>query len=106
MARNFKVKYNPRIYLDIQKAINYYEEQTQSDMLSRRFFEAVEKALKKLSYSALHYQVRYNNIRILPIPSFPYKAHYRVDEESNMVFVEAIFHSRENPEEWRTKTGK
>jgi toxin ParE1/3/4 len=65
-----------------------------------------ENALAKLNQSALHYQVRYDDIRLLPIPSFPYYAHYRVDEENSTVFLEAIFHTRENPEDWRTRTQK
>ncbi|MEX2566138.1 MAG: type II toxin-antitoxin system RelE/ParE family toxin [Cyclobacteriaceae bacterium] len=106
MARNFNVRYNPRIYLDIQKAVDFYIEQTQSHELGQRFVNNAETALAKLKQSALHYQVRYDGIRLLPIPSFPYRAHYRVDEENNAVFVEAIFHTRKNPEEWRVTTQK
>lgn len=106
MPLNFNVRYNPRIYLDIQKAVDFYTKQTQSHELGKRFVDNVEIALSKLNQSALHYQVRYDNIRLLPIYSFPYHAHYRIDEENNTVFVEAIFHTRENPEEWRIRTQK
>lgn len=106
MARSFDVRYNPKIYLDIQKAVDFYAEQTQSHELGQRFVNNAEDALSKLKQSALHYQVRYDDIRLLPIPSFPYRAHYRVDEENNTVFVEAIFHTKENPEEWRVRTQK
>lgn len=106
MPPNFDVRYNPQIYMDIQKAVDFYTEQTQSHELGQRFVNTAENALSKLKQSALHYQVRYDDIRLLPIPSFPYRAHYRVDEENNTVFVEAIFHTREDSEEWRTKTKK
>ncbi len=106
MARHWHVRYNPRIYMDIQKAVDFYNEQTHSHELGRRFVNNVETAVSKLNQSAMHFQVRYDDIRLLPIPSFPYRAHYRIDEENNIVFVEAIFHTRENPEEWRTKTKK
>ena len=106
MARNFIVRYNPLIYLDIQKAVDFYTEQTQSHELGQRFVNNAENALAKLKQSALHYQVRYDDIRLLPIPSFPYRAHYQVDEVNNTVFIEAIFHTRENPEEWRARTKK
>lgn len=106
MARNFNVRYNPQIYIDIQKAVDFYSEQTQSHELGQRFVNNTENALAKLKQSALHYQVRYDDIRLFPIPSFPYRAHYRVDEAKNTVFVEAIFHTREDAEEWRARTKK
>lgn len=105
MARKFKVQYNPQVYLDIQKTVDHYRKETGNNQLGIRFVKTVKSALKKLNQSALHYQVRYDDIRLLPIPSFPYRAHYRIDEENNTVFIESIFHTRENPEEWRTKTG-
>lgn len=104
MPHNFNVRYNPRIYLDIQKAVDFYTNQTQSHELGRRFVDNVETALSTLKQSALHYEIRYDDIRLLPISSFPYRAHYRVDEKNDTVFVEAIFHTRENPEAWITKT--
>lgn len=100
MSRNFIVRYNPRIYLDIQKAVDFYTEQTKSSVLGERFIDSVEKALQTLNQTALHYQIRYNNIRLLPIPNFPFRAHYWVDEEQNIVNVEAIFHTRANPDNW------
>ncbi|MBC6425400.1 MAG: type II toxin-antitoxin system RelE/ParE family toxin [Ekhidna sp.] len=101
MTRNFNVRYNPQIYPDIQKAVDFYVEQTQSNELGQKFVNNVENTLAKLRHSVLHYQIRYDNIRLLPTPSFPYQAHYRIDEENNTVFVEAIFHTRENPEKWK-----
>jgi hypothetical protein len=106
MSRNFKVRYNPKIYLDIQNVVDFYFEQTESHELGQRFVNYSENALATLKQFALHYQVRYNDIRLLPIPSFPYRAHYRVDEANNTVFVEAIFHTREDPEGWRARTKK
>jgi hypothetical protein len=78
MPRRFEIRYNPQIYKDIQKAVDFYTEQTQSNKLGRQFIAQTEKALSNLSRSALHYQIRYSDIRLIPIPSFPYCAHYRV----------------------------
>jgi hypothetical protein len=35
MARNFNVRHNPQIYLDIQKQIDYYREETGSNKLGK-----------------------------------------------------------------------
>lgn len=96
----FKVRYNPQIYLDISKAVKYYHQETGSDELGNRFVKTVKLALQDLKYKALHYQIRYDNIRFLIIPSFPFIAHYRVDKEANTVYVEAVFHESEDPDKW------
>ncbi|MDW3211658.1 MAG: type II toxin-antitoxin system RelE/ParE family toxin [Reichenbachiella sp.] len=100
MARNFKVQYNPQIYLDIQKFVDHYRKETGNNQLGTRFIKTVKTTLKKLNKSALHYQVRYDDIRFLPIPVFSVMVHYRVDEENNTVSVEAIFHTKDDPEKW------
>lgn len=101
MPRNFKVQYNPQVHLDIQNQVEYYRRKTGDNQLGIRFAKTVKAALKGLKSSALHYQVRYDNVRCLPIPVFPFMAHYRVDENSNTVFVEAIFHTSQNPNAWK-----
>lgn len=100
MPRNFNIRYNPQVYLDIQKAVNFYHERTRNDKVGKRFVNNTKTALKKLKQSALHYQIRYGDVRLLPIPSFPFRAHYRVDEINNTVYVEAIFHTGEDPGKW------
>ncbi len=104
MKRNFKVRYNPQIYLDIQKTVDHYHRETGNNELGKRFVKTVKTELRRLNKSALHYQIRYDDIRFLPIPSFSFMAHYRVDEESNMVSVEAIIHTSENPDKWKDRT--
>ncbi|MFC3417557.1 type II toxin-antitoxin system RelE/ParE family toxin [Algoriphagus hitonicola] len=106
MDFNFELRYNPHIYLDIQKAVDFYTEETKSDQLGRRFIQHVEITLSKLNQAALNYQVRFDDVRMIPVPSFPFLVHYRVSEETNTVFVEAIFHVRENPETWQTRLKK
>lgn len=39
-------------------------------------------------------------MRCLPIPKFPVRVHYRVNEIENTVKVEAIIGTSENPEKW------
>jgi len=101
MPRKFKVRYNPQIHLDIQKTVDYYRRKTGNDELGIRFIKTVKASLKELKTSALHYQIRYDDICFLPIPAFSFMAHYRVDQESNTVFVEAIFHTSQNPDDWK-----
>ncbi len=104
MRRNFKVKYNPQVYLDIQKTVAHYRRETGNDELGTRFVKTVKATLKKLNSSALLYHIRYDDIRFMPIPVFSFMAHYRINEENNTVMVEAIFHTSEDPDKWKEKT--
>ncbi len=36
--------------------------------------------------------------------TFSFMAYYRVDKDSNMVSVEAIIHTGENPDKWKDRT--
>lgn len=101
---NFKVVYNPQVYQDILKQVNFYNLETGGQELGNRFLNTVETALNKLNHSALHYQIRYDDIRLLPLSPFSFRAHYRVDEEKNIVMVEAIIHTSEDPEGWKNRT--
>lgn len=104
MKRAFEVRYHPLVYQDIQNVVEFYRKETKSDRLGNRFIKAVITTLKSLDRSALHYQVRYDDIRLIPILPFPFMTHYRVDVENGVVRVEAIFHMSENPEGWKTRT--
>lgn len=101
--QRFQVVHNPQVYHDIQFAVDYYKEQTGNSKLGKRLVNNVEIALSSLEQSALHYQIRYDDIRLLPIPTFPFRAHYRVDEVNLMVFVEAVFHTSINPAKWKSR---
>jgi len=104
MGHNFKVRYNPQIYLDIQKTVDHYRKETGNDELGIRFVKTVKTALKKLNTSALHYQIRYDDIRFLPIPVFSFMAYYRINEDNNTVMVEAIFRTSDDPQDWKGRT--
>lgn len=101
MKRNFKVQYNPQIYIDIQETVNFFKEKTGDNQLGKRFVLTVKSQLKTLAADALHYQIKYDDIRFIPMHPFSFMAHYRVDEKSNIVRVESIIHTSKNPEEWR-----
>ena len=104
MKRNFTLRFHPAVHQDIQKAIDFYREQTLNEALSSRFLETLEAAFNKLISNALHYQVRYDDIRLLPLPTFPFCIHYRVNLAENLATVEGIFHDHQNPENWKSRT--
>ena len=102
MNPNFKVVQNPHIYHDLQHFVNYYRRESGNSELGKRFMKIVKHQIKKLNNSALQYSIKYDEVRCMPIPPFPYLIHYRV--KNNTVFVEAIIHTSEDSNSWSEKT--
>ena len=104
MTQKFHIQINPQVYFDIQNQVEYYYKVTKSHQLGKRFSETVGKAIKKLETDALHYEVKYDDIRCLPVSKFPYLAHFRVDESLKIVRVEAVISTSENPSKFSLRT--
>lgn len=98
----FTIVYNPEFFNDIVSAVDWYNEKQPG--LGDRFFESVKKQTARLSTSALHFAIKYDNIRCLCIEKFPFVVHYRVDEQSKIVKVEALFHAYRDPKTWNQRT--
>lgn len=95
----FAIEYNPEFYTDLSKATDWYNQQQTG--LGTRFFNAVKTQTGHLSENALHYAIRYDDIRCMKLKKFPYMVHYRIDESVSLVRVEALFHTSRNPEIWK-----
>jgi hypothetical protein len=98
----FVVEYNPEFFNDLVQAVDWYNDKQNG--LGKRFFNQVRKQMAKLSMSALLFPVKYDNIRCVRIQKFPYLVHYRVNEQTSTVRVEALFHTHRNPEIWYERT--
>lgn len=83
-----------RAIIDIQKAIDYYDEQQVG--LGEIFESTLHSHIQTLEKNPL-FNIRYDNVRCLPMKKFPYMIHYTVEEINHIVIVRAVFHtSREN----------
>lgn len=40
----------------------------------------------------------------MPTPSFPFLIHYRVEDQENLIKVEAILHTSLNPAKWKERS--
>jgi hypothetical protein len=98
----YKVLYNPEFYDDLQQAVDWYNEQQPG--LGNRFYTTAKKHLNSLESYALHYAVRYDDIRCMPIKKFPYMVHYRIDMDKKTVKVDAVLSTDRNSEIWKKRT--
>jgi len=46
------------------------------------------------------YQVRYKNVRCLPMKKYPYMIHLTVDEKERIVTIRAVIHTSQNTDGW------
>ncbi len=92
---SFSVVIEPRALTDIQKAIDYYDEQLPG--LGERFNAAVDKHIAAIALNPF-YQVRYKDYRALPITKFPYSIVFYTDEVYKVVYVIAVFNTWQSTE--------
>ena len=95
---SYKIIVSPIASRNIEEAIEYY--------LSKASKKVALDFLKdyKTTYQALQinpfYQFHDTNYRFLPFDKFPYIAFFIIDEPSKTVFLNAIFHTSQNPDKY------
>lgn len=94
----FRVIYHPEVINDLKIAIDWYEGKKAG--LGNKFLLTVRKQLTSLQTSALHYAVKYDDVRCMPVKKFPYMVHFRVNQDENTVKVEAVFNTWISPANW------
>lgn len=87
----------PQAVSDIAEAKAYYE--SQSAGLGIRFSDEVKKSIDTLMITP-YFQLRYENVRCLPLRSFPFMIHYTIDEQEQEIFIHAVLHTSRNPEKY------
>jgi toxin ParE1/3/4 len=93
----FKVSIEDNALLDIQEAIDYYDDQQIG--LGKKFEHSLHKSITALTKNPF-YQIRYDHIRCLPLKKFPYMIHFEVLEAIRLIRIIAVFHTAQNPEKW------
>ncbi|MCX6229769.1 MAG: hypothetical protein NTV75_11475 [Bacteroidia bacterium] len=94
----FKVIYANELYNDIQNAVDFYNSRAKG--LGVRFFKTVKIQTSEIQSNAFGFQVRYADVRCIPLYKFPYTIHYRVIADTNTIMIIAIFCDFQNPETW------
>jgi hypothetical protein len=98
----FELLIQPPALDDIQEAIDYYD--FQKDGLGEEFEEEEEVNNYLISISKTKFfQVRYDEVRCLPLKRFPYMIHYSVDEDKKLIIVRAVFNTHRSPEIWKER---
>lgn len=93
--KKYTLRFDERVEMDILEAVLYYD--SKSIGLGIKFYEQVKLANDAICLTP-HFQIRYSNIRCLPVKVFPYRIHFLLDEELSVITIKAIINCNKNPE--------
>jgi toxin ParE1/3/4 len=82
---------------DLQQAIDYYDRQQLG--LGEKFWLSAQKHIDSITKNPF-FQIRYGEIRCLPLKKFPFMIYFLLDEEENTIYILSIFHTSQNPGKW------
>ena len=95
---NYSIIVSPIASKNIEDAVeDYIENATKKVALD--FLKEYRKTYKSLEINPF-YHFHDNNYRYLPFDKFPYIAFFIVDETSKTVFLNAVFHTSQDPNKY------
>jgi hypothetical protein len=97
----FNVIYASAVYDDIQHAIDFYNSRRKG--LGLQFYKSLKNRISFIKTNAFAFQIRYADVRCVPLPKFPYTIHYRLYQDTNTIQVLAVFCDYQFPEIWETR---
>lgn len=86
---NYKILIIDEAKIDFRKSIKYYKEI--NPKLATRFINSFKNCLSLIKKNPFHFQVRYDNDRVIIFETFPYLIHFEIYE--NLIVIKAIYHS-------------
>lgn len=93
----FKVVISKEAEIEVDDALQYYKRF--SNQTAKSFQKQLNFCYKKLKENPF-FQVRYLNVRGLPLSKYPYLLLFRISEEKKTVFILSVFCTHQNPEKY------
>lgn len=97
----FSITVEPVALVDIQQGIDYYDAKQVG--LGRKFEAALNRHFISLERNPF-FEVRYEQVRCLPVKNYPYMIHFTVNEATQSVIVRGVFHTSIDPENWTDRS--
>lgn len=94
----YKLFKSPQVDIDLENAYEYYFNLDSTEVLVN-FDNAIEDCYQALELNPF-YQVRYKNVRALPVKRFPYIILFTVDEANLRVDILSIFQTKQHPDKY------
>ena len=89
---NFKIIILEEAKSDVRESIAWYK--NINPMLSKRFANSFNNSVKQIKENPFRYQIRYDQIRVVLLKTFPYLIHFSIDNE--IIVIKAVLHTSRN----------
>lgn len=93
------IRFTPEADAELTEAREWYSHQRQD--LDLEFMQCIDDALLRIANHPHAFPLVYRNLRQAVVRRFPFAVFYEVTADEIEVF--AVFHSRRNPEMWKTR---
>jgi len=88
--------YYDEVTNDLRQAKKWYK--SRQEGLDKRFAEDVKVSIERLHKNPVHYEIKYDNIRVVYCDVFPYSIHFYIDEPGKRLVIVAILHQHRDPD--------
>ena len=78
---NYKIVVVEEAKIDLSQSIDWYK--NFNPKLAKRFLESFKEGVSIIRKEPLHFQIRYDDVRIVMLNTFPYLIHYTLDKKYN-----------------------
>lgn len=93
------IRFTPEADAELAEARQWYARQREN--LDLEFMERIEDALSRIVQNPNLYPLVYRTLRRAVVRRFPFAVFYEVN--SNEIQIIAVFHSRRDPERWKSR---
>lgn len=91
----FKFKIEPEVYNEIQESIDYYNKKRIG--LGKKFWIETNNTFNVIRKNP-YFQIRYANVRCVPLKKFPFMIHFTLDEIKKEIIIRSIINTYKNPD--------
>ena len=93
------IRFTPEADAELAEARQWYARQR--DNLDAEFMQSIDEALTRIATSPNQYPIVYRTLRRAVVRRFPFAVFY--DFETDEIQVIAVFHSRRDPQRWKSR---
>lgn len=94
--KKFKVVVQELAKIDMRQARKWYNQQQAG--LGKGLNQDMAVTLRKIADNPTNFSVRYKQVRLAHFDTFPYAAHFYIEDNSDTVYITAILHNRRHPD--------
>lgn len=91
---NYSITADPKVKDDLKEARDFLNSRRKG--FGKKFLLEYRTTLKYLQKTP-NFQIRYNDVQCLPMKTFRYMVHFKVDEENKTIHIYAVLSTYLNP---------